>query len=264
MIPYTNLPSNSNITLDKVANISNDSSNTPFTFFEGKIRMKGLDFREKEGFVIFLDALGIKGIWENEDPQNVINRWGIVLDEFHELEKKGLDLNVYGFSDTIIITSTKINNDFFGTLNLLCKFLIPCFLKSIENRIFLRGSITYGKFFESTKITIGQPIDECALLHNDFDWIGLSYLFWIPNLTTILNYFNKDYLINYNLLPYKGHNNHYNANVCLNWPLHDENQNCLSILTKEQMDNSNNPLVYKKYVNTIRFYNWTVQNSVKL
>jgi hypothetical protein len=263
-LPYIDLPSDSNIYLDNVANISNDSSNTPITSFGGRINVKGLDFYEKEGIIVFLDALGIKGIWQKEDPKNVINRWGIVLDEFHELEKKGLNLNVYGFSDTIIITCAKVKDDILYTLNLLCELLIPCFIKSIKNRIFLRGSITYGKFFESTKISIGEAIDECARLHNNFEWIGLSFLFRTSNLTSVLAYLNKNYLINYNHLPYKGHNNHYNANVCVNWPLHDENQNCLSILIKEQMDNSNNPSVYIKYVNTIRFYNWTIQNSAKL
>jgi hypothetical protein len=253
-LPYIELPSDSDISVNKIANISNDSFNTPFTFFGGRVRVKGIDFQKKKGFVIFLDALGIKGIWQKEDPEDVINRWNNVLDEFKLLERQDMNLNVYGFSDTIIITCTTLHNNNFQTLNFICKLLIPCFIKSIENRIFLRGSITYGEFFESTKISIGPAIDECVLLHNNFEWIGLSFLFNSYHHSSFLN-FDKNVLIYYDNLPYKGPNNRYNSNVCLNWPLYDKNNRCLSILMKEKLKNINESSIYLKYNNTILFYN---------
>ena len=47
-LPYIDLPSNSNISLDNVSNISNYSSNTPITSFGGRISVKGLDFLKKK------------------------------------------------------------------------------------------------------------------------------------------------------------------------------------------------------------------------
>jgi hypothetical protein len=259
-LPYIKLPTNSNISVDRLANISFDSFNTPFTSFEGKINVKGLNIYPKKGLVVFLDALGIKGIWQKEDPQDVITRWNRVWDEFKLLEKQLPSLNVYGFSDTIIITSTLLDDGIFFTLNLIGKLLIPCFIKSIENRIFLRGSITYGKFFESSKISIGPAVDECALLHNSFDWIGISFLFNNSHYP-ILNNFDKNFLIYYQNIPYKEHNNKYNLNVCLNWPSHDKNQNCRSILITERKK-MNEQSKQIKYDNTIRFYDTVLSDNL--
>ena len=36
-------------------------------------------YEEAEGIVVYLDALGIKGMWSKRDPMEVLKTWGIIM-----------------------------------------------------------------------------------------------------------------------------------------------------------------------------------------
>jgi hypothetical protein len=52
---------------------------------------------------LFLDALGVKGIWQTKDTMKVLGDWNKVYYTFSDDLKK-LDINLFAFSDTFIIS----------------------------------------------------------------------------------------------------------------------------------------------------------------
>ena len=61
----------------------------------------------KTGIVVFIDVLGIKGMWERFNPIEIVNKWRKVIGSFRNVSEEG-SLNAGYFfrilSDTIIIT----------------------------------------------------------------------------------------------------------------------------------------------------------------
>lgn len=52
------------------------ASNTLGLIFDGhQYSLGGFDYEKVYGMVIFLDALGIKGIWKTKDPAKVLENW---------------------------------------------------------------------------------------------------------------------------------------------------------------------------------------------
>lgn len=80
------------ISLDLFNNINNDNSsniriagqtsnysNTPIVYDSIGLTTRGYDLHRGKGIVIFLHVLGMKGIWRNLNPINVVNNWKIVI-----------------------------------------------------------------------------------------------------------------------------------------------------------------------------------------
>jgi hypothetical protein len=216
---------------------------------------------KNEGIVIFLDALGIKGIWERLSYDDVTKKWDKVTGEFGLMEQSRqhlpLDIRYRALSDTIIITISSQNNIALETiLNITFNLLLPPFIESIKSRILLRGTVSYGEFYWSEKLIIGRAVDDAAYYHARIDWIGISIC---PNILKKIkiNQIDNRYLILYNNIPYK---DRYRKGLVLDWPKYD-NGNCLKSLQQEEheiensdKDNSTKSQIKQKYNNTYNFY----------
>ena len=165
----------------------------------------------KKGVVVFLDALGMKGVW-NREP-NFIDKWKRVYNSFdkysimseiavnsifrnimirvgitneHEIRKITPRFKFSFFSDTIIITASSQGNVLPPDLLIpfVAHLLVAPFLTALQNNIFFRGSISIGNFYEleygadniflSRRIALGPAIDEAAEYYTMPNWIGIS------------------------------------------------------------------------------------------
>ncbi len=141
--------------------------------------------RMQEGVVVFLDALGVKGIWARAEPENVINSWEEVLRRLNESIRKSpkigsvgdraecLDYNIAAFSDTVIIT-LKCLDDPAAHVPLVAKIVSDAFFFALVKGIYFRGVIAIGKFYQSNTLVIGPAIDEAAEWYTQPEWMGVS------------------------------------------------------------------------------------------
>lgn len=142
---------------------------------------------QREGFIVLLDVLGSRGYWLRNEPKLVVKNfseivetieyWKAKLGTILKLKNIELNLSTHFFSDTImmIITPEK-NADKIDYLK-RCSFLISSvIIKGIDLGILLRGTISFGKFYESGydkhSFTIGPAIDEAADWYNSISLIG--------------------------------------------------------------------------------------------
>jgi hypothetical protein len=152
-------------------------------FWRG-IRMQK-EARMQEGVVVFLDALGVKGIWARAEPENVISSWQGVLKRLYESIEKSpkagsvgdkaecLDYNIVAFSDTVIIT-LKCTDDPAAHVPLVAKIVSDPFFFALLKGIYFRGVIAIGKFYQSETLVIGPAIDEAAEWYTQPEWMGVS------------------------------------------------------------------------------------------
>jgi hypothetical protein len=141
--------------------------------------------RMQEGVVVFLDALGVKGIWARAEPESIITSWEEVLKRLNEsirkMPKLGsigntaecLDYNIAAFSDTVIIT-LKCTDDPAAHVPLVAKIVSDIFFYALVKGIYFRGVIAIGKFFQSKTLMIGPAIDEAAEWYTQPEWMGVS------------------------------------------------------------------------------------------
>jgi hypothetical protein len=141
--------------------------------------------RMQEGVVVFLDALGVKGIWARAEPESVISSWEGVLKRLYESIKKSpkigsvgdkhecLDYNISAFSDTVIIT-LKCTDDPAAHVPLIAKIVSEPFFYALLKGIYFRGVIAIGKFYQSSTLVIGPAIDEAAEWYTQPEWMGVS------------------------------------------------------------------------------------------
>jgi hypothetical protein len=141
--------------------------------------------RMQDGVVVFLDALGVKGIWARAEPESVINSWEEVLKRLNESIKKSprtgnignkteyIDYNIAAFSDTVIIT-LKCTDDPAAHVPLVAKIVSDAFFFALIKGIYFRGVIAIGKFYQSNTLVIGPAIDEAAEWYTQAEWMGVS------------------------------------------------------------------------------------------
>jgi hypothetical protein len=157
-----------------------------------------------DGIIVFLDVLATKSMWKEEDAIPFLTTLDTLFTKFDLLKEfatqlKNLPLLTYHikdesfkykspprieiessfFSDTIIVA-------IYGNLPLLDafwiyltgSFLVPLFREAFVNKIFLRGTISIGKFHRlKTKdrvLLIGPAVNEAAETYENTDWIGIS------------------------------------------------------------------------------------------
>ena len=61
---------------------NDDHSNTPIVHNGIGLTTRGFNLQRQNGVVIFLDVLGIKGIWKKRPAINVVNDWKSVIRSF--------------------------------------------------------------------------------------------------------------------------------------------------------------------------------------
>ena len=106
-----------------------------------------------EGYVAFIDILGFSKFIEiEENGENTFDLFGFVK-RFCRLfnSSNKLNVNVAFFSDSIIMTTSNINNLFIPI------WLAENYLKDNLGLLF-RGGITYGKYYHSDNIAFGPAI----------------------------------------------------------------------------------------------------------
>jgi hypothetical protein len=229
-----------------------DHSNTPLIHDGIGFTGRGDGLHQERGIVIFLDVLGMKGIWRTSDfdPRKVINRWDSVIQSFQaSLDVSRQYLNTVSYfrvlSDTIIIT---IPSDLsYGLVGQAFDLLLKPFIKSIKERMLLRGVISYGTYYLSKRLIIGPAVDDAVYNHNRLNWIGVSIT---PSLARNINDIEEiatNSIIYYTSIPHKDIPY---PGMVLNWPDYDSGRECYSILQNEGQ-NSPDPI---KYENSFIFY----------
>jgi hypothetical protein len=112
------------------------ASNTLGLIFDGhQYSLGGFDYEKVYGMVIFLDALGIKGIWKTKDPAKVLENWVKVYSIFsNNLSHLG-GVHLSAFSDTFIISvrsHAELSSQPWRFVDMVCDSIIPAFLSSMD------------------------------------------------------------------------------------------------------------------------------------
>lgn len=236
---------------NRISNILDDHSNTPVVHDGIDPVLRDFPSHHETGFVIFIDALGVKGIWKRMDPNVVFNRWKNIINQFVDSLQQS-PLQQYGphlttISDTIIITcQCELRH-----VDYLFGLLINPFIFSLESN-FLRGVISHGEYYLSTRLLIGPAIDEAAVAHNQIEMIGIFSTLELSNMLIDRGFSNTtSNCIRYPVIPTK--RNRYDG-FALNWPRHD-NSNLSQILGSEY-NGAREGSIKTKYSNTMRFYQY--------
>lgn len=134
-----------------------------------------------EGVIALIDALGIKGSWTTLKPEDLLKSWENTIVNFYRsitsVSRVDKDIRPYFItvSDTIIII-LKTDKDAIEYIPLMAEILMNPFTKALQDGIFFRGVISFGKLTHSEKMNmiIGPAIDEADDCHKLTEWIGVS------------------------------------------------------------------------------------------
>jgi hypothetical protein len=231
------------------------SSNTlPLVFDGRRYVIGGIEHEDTFGMVAFLDALGVKGIWETRDTNNVLNDWNKVYYLFDDA-LKDLGINVAAFSDNLIISMRKGHEmGSWRLAEIFCEAIIPLFLKSMEYEFFFRGAIAMGYFSRSSRMLIGPAADEAAEFYDASNWVGICIS---PNTGMILDRQivqkgSRNFLVKYNI-PQKTTTS---LGWALNWSTQIFDNRHLQILTNKRDEywRLGDSSKYLKYKNSLDFY----------
>lgn len=235
----------------KVSNMKNDYSNTPISYDGSDYNIGGFPTGLRLGFVIFIDALGIKGIWLQRDSNDVVATWKNIINQFIKSIEQHLNIYTHyvtAVSDTIIICCDCEINE----INRVFDALLVPFRYSISNKFPLRGSISYGYYYLSNVLIIGSAIDEAASTHNEINMLGV---FTTRSLSTILA--SKGFAENTGSMciyrnivtksdPYDGY--------ALKWYSNQDEK--IKEYLQIQVDSQQNDEVKEKYRNTLNYCNY--------
>jgi len=220
----------------------------------GSYDINGIDSKNISGIgmVTFLDVLGWKGIYKNDDK--AIEKLKNIIEKIKEISKNNIpeyvlnfntdnkiEINILSISDTIVIITyfrdykegrspNKIPRYVLLSLYIHSKICSEAIREGINNNIYLRGATSIGRFENRDNIFLGEAIDEAADWHEQADWVGvilspkLSMYYRI--LKDKLQKLKKVYTHNdvfkeldnwicYNNLPLK--DKRYSLKICLNW-----------------------------------------------
>ena len=124
----------------------------------------------EEGYLIFADILGWKGIWKKYTSNK--ERIELVTNLLHirdllkeEIEERNCSINL--ISDTFIISS----NDFEMSNKISKKLIELC----LEKDLVIRGAISYGEYYNRDTVYLGPAVDEAASWHDEGEEIGIFY-----------------------------------------------------------------------------------------
>ena len=131
----------------------------------------------KIGAVMFLDLLGFKGIWQSRPereivdlliqvPEIVAGRFVSPNGTWPKIEPPVATI----LSDTIVIT---IECEEPHALLLMGQIAVALFHHFAHKRIFLRGALSFGQYYQEGPIFLGPAIDDVANWYEKADWIGV-------------------------------------------------------------------------------------------
>ena len=239
-------------------------------------------FRSSKGVVIFLDALGTRGVWARGNPLEYIESWEKLLMEWEDLRGKLLQKTnwanvtskIQAFSDTIITTVTLIHENQFTPVIESDKLLFngaqlvsPMILSGIMKGIYLKGVISIGQFFQSDTAIIGPAVDEAADWYKSTNWIGVSTAptahFTIEKLSELnQNDDIKNWYLNYSV---PGRNNTNDEKTwAVNWPRlystypKDTGMSPRALIFNKFAEKPISGEAAAKFHNTIRFYDHAI------
>jgi hypothetical protein len=136
----------------------------------------------KYGFICMMDALGTKGSWRQETPEDFIAKLNKLQGYFkHALEADPTSgfgtLDVQIFSDTVFVTfqfpEDEKDGDPVCLLPWFGSFLAGPFTLAMFDGLFLRGAISQGFFYQSEAILVGPAVDDAASYYERADWLGI-------------------------------------------------------------------------------------------
>ena len=124
----------------------------------------------EEGYLIFADILGWKGIWKkytsNKERIELVTNLLRIRDLLKkEIEERNCSINL--ISDTFIISS----NDFEMSNKISKKLIELC----LEKDLVIRGAISYGEYYNRDTVYLGPAVDEAASWHDEGEEIGIFY-----------------------------------------------------------------------------------------
>jgi hypothetical protein len=151
-----------------------------------------VELDHRYGCVVFLDLLGTKQLVQAEQVRDFANRFsGFVNDEeelikrFNEYLQKTIDhpvkpeFRIGAFSDTLIMTfsikyeeKNQIEDD---PILSRAALSLPYFLVySFAKKLYFRGCISIGEFYEAPRMLLGDAIYEAAEYYDKPQWVGIS------------------------------------------------------------------------------------------
>ena len=238
--------------------------------------------RMQDGVVVFLDALGVKGIWARADPESVVFSWEEVLKRLHHSignspkigsigdKPEPLNYTIAAFSDTVIIT-LKCTDDPAAHVPLVAKIVSDAFFYALVKGIYFRGVIAIGKFYQSKTLMIGPAIDEAAEWYTQPEWMGVSTApsasFGLSRLEDQKADISK-WFIKYDIPSKSGPQK---AEWALAWPTNPPKDHSISdknLTTRGLILDSfaNRPIsvaAAQKYKNTLAFFDYVTSQSSK-
>ncbi|HKU33835.1 MAG TPA: hypothetical protein VJR22_08330 [Candidatus Nitrosotalea sp.] len=148
---------------------------------------------KKDGVVILLDSLGMKGIWKRRELEDVFFNWEALISstniDVKVCKTRGIELKFHAFSDTLIITLTGtdklilLEEAGITTNSIICA--------GITAGVYFRGCLSYGKILRNknmltefdVNMILGNAIDEAASIYEQSNWVGA---FVGPSIANIL------------------------------------------------------------------------------
>ena len=121
-----------------------------------------------EGYLIFADILGWKGIWKKQDKKDIANVTFFIkniLEKEFDRELKEKKYNISLISDTFIV--------FFKEWELSNKLSKKLIELCLENDLVIRGAISYGECYNKDTVYVGPAVDEAASWHDEGEEIGI-------------------------------------------------------------------------------------------
>jgi hypothetical protein len=229
---------------------NDDHSNTPIVHNGIGLTSRGFNIHREYGIVIFIDVLGIKGIWKKRPAINVVNDWKSVVRSFMDSidnnpPNSGHHLRV--LSDTIIIAIPGPLN--YSIINRAFDLLLEPFIHSLKIGMLLRGIISHGEYYLSNELIIGEALDDAASNHNKLKWIGISLSPSLSDRKNETNIVRTNSAVMYDNIPLK--DRPYRG-LALNWPFHDTREEC--IIALQHKKNDSDPSIKEKHDNTCVFY----------
>lgn len=222
----------------------------------------------KKGAIAFLDILGWKGIWARnnnaiEDLKRILEVAQETLSDLRKgkLQERSeyfstLQYDVHVLSDTIIVYAFGDAN---RSIELLASISSSIIRTGLNNRMPIRGAISYGEFEYSDNILVGRAIDEVSSWFGLADSIGVHLT---PSASMIVEVAQFEYpsmLVAYDLeLKTLGKLSTY----CVNWPITLTTSSLLPEWDSSRkklmgLFADNGPILidsYKKYENAIAFF----------
>lgn len=223
---------------------------------------KPLQKKNFTGAVTFLDVLGWKGIWKennnssNEKPidklvsllHKIDDKKGDCIKPYQLLlvdeseQGKPVEIKVLSISDTIVFFTPGPAK---ATLEVHASLCALVLVESLKLGLPLRGAISYGDYDYNGNIMIGPAVDEAASWHESTDWIGVVLT---PSAKFALEGSLPRHVVEYDKIPFK------KVVKGLNWCVDWQYENSIKELYKQfTAKGPHMQEVASKYLNTLLF-----------